>query len=181
VEMKNRIQAQRLAECEARRGEFGSYIDLVNARVKNFGLAGVASNHILLIVLLAALALIVLPSCSNKRRNGGLADRVIDQVSASSSDVKPIGKGQSGETPKTAPPATVPTTSTTLPPSDDGSGVVIGLGAPPERDDSYFSDPDGQANSVDPGTTSTVPEPATILLFLSAGSLAVCLRRHKPG
>ncbi len=34
VEMKNRIQAQRLAEYEARKGEFGSYIDFVNARVK---------------------------------------------------------------------------------------------------------------------------------------------------
>ena len=146
-------------------------------RTSHLGLAGVASNHILLIVFLAALALIVLPSC-NKRSNGGLANRVIDHVSGSRSDVKPIGKGRSGETPKTAPPATVPTTSTTLPPSDDGGGVVIGLGAPPEGDGSYFSDPGGgQANSVDPGTTSTVPEPATILLFLSAGSLAVCLRR----
>lgn len=34
VEMKNRIQAQRLAEYEARKGEFASYIDFVNARVK---------------------------------------------------------------------------------------------------------------------------------------------------
>jgi hypothetical protein len=34
VEMKNRIQAQRLAEYEARKGEFGSYIEFVNARVK---------------------------------------------------------------------------------------------------------------------------------------------------
>ena len=34
VEMKNRIQAQRLAEYEAHKGEFGSYIDFVNARVK---------------------------------------------------------------------------------------------------------------------------------------------------
>ena len=34
VEMKNRIQAQRLAEYEARKGEFDSYIDFVNARVK---------------------------------------------------------------------------------------------------------------------------------------------------
>ena len=34
VEMKNRIQAQRLAEYEARKAEFGSYIDFVNARVK---------------------------------------------------------------------------------------------------------------------------------------------------
>ena len=34
VEMKNRIQAQRLAEYEARKAEFDSYIDFVNARVK---------------------------------------------------------------------------------------------------------------------------------------------------
>jgi len=32
--MKNRIQAQRLAEYEAHKEEFGSYIDFVNARVK---------------------------------------------------------------------------------------------------------------------------------------------------
>lgn len=34
VEMKNRIQARRLAEYEARNHEFDSYIDFVNARVK---------------------------------------------------------------------------------------------------------------------------------------------------
>ena len=34
VEMKNRIQAKRLAEYEARKGAFGSYLDFVNARVK---------------------------------------------------------------------------------------------------------------------------------------------------
>lgn len=34
VEMKNRIQAKRLAEYEARKDEFGSYIDFVNARAK---------------------------------------------------------------------------------------------------------------------------------------------------
>ena len=34
VEMKDRIQAQRLAEYEARKGEFDSYIDFINARVK---------------------------------------------------------------------------------------------------------------------------------------------------
>ncbi|MGD0999848.1 MAG: hypothetical protein ABSA67_04030 [Candidatus Brocadiia bacterium] len=34
VEMKNRIQAQRLAEYEAHKAEFGSYIDFVNARLK---------------------------------------------------------------------------------------------------------------------------------------------------
>jgi len=32
--MKNRIQAQRLEEYETRKGEFASYIDFVNARVK---------------------------------------------------------------------------------------------------------------------------------------------------
>lgn len=34
VDMKNRIQAQRLREYEARKGEFDSYLDFVNARVK---------------------------------------------------------------------------------------------------------------------------------------------------
>lgn len=34
VEMKNRIQAQRLAEYEARKDEFDSYIDFINARVQ---------------------------------------------------------------------------------------------------------------------------------------------------
>jgi hypothetical protein len=34
VELKNRIQAQRLAEYEAHKEEFRSYIDFVNARVK---------------------------------------------------------------------------------------------------------------------------------------------------
>ncbi len=34
VEMKDRIQAQRLAEYEARKGEFDSYLDFINARVK---------------------------------------------------------------------------------------------------------------------------------------------------
>ena len=33
VEMKDRIQAQRLAEYEGRKGEFDSYIDFINARV----------------------------------------------------------------------------------------------------------------------------------------------------
>jgi hypothetical protein len=40
VTMKNRIQAERLAEYEARRGEFTSYFDFINARVKNSGMAG---------------------------------------------------------------------------------------------------------------------------------------------
>jgi hypothetical protein len=39
VEMKNRIQAKRLAEYEARKGEFASYLDFINARVKDSELA----------------------------------------------------------------------------------------------------------------------------------------------
>jgi hypothetical protein len=35
VEMKNRIQAERLAEYESRKGEFASYLDFINARVKD--------------------------------------------------------------------------------------------------------------------------------------------------
>ena len=35
VEMKNRIQAERLAEYEARKHEFSSYLDFINARVKD--------------------------------------------------------------------------------------------------------------------------------------------------
>lgn len=34
VEMKNRIQADRLAEYQARKDEFASYIDFINARAK---------------------------------------------------------------------------------------------------------------------------------------------------
>ena len=34
VEMKNRIQAERLAEYEARKDEFDSYIAFINARVQ---------------------------------------------------------------------------------------------------------------------------------------------------
>lgn len=34
VEMKNRIQAERLAEYEARKDEFSSYVDFINARAK---------------------------------------------------------------------------------------------------------------------------------------------------
>jgi len=41
VEMKNRIQAERLAEYEARGGEFASYLDFINARVKDSELAGI--------------------------------------------------------------------------------------------------------------------------------------------
>ena len=32
VDMKNRIQTKRLAEYEARKGEFPSYLDFINAR-----------------------------------------------------------------------------------------------------------------------------------------------------
>jgi hypothetical protein len=39
VEMKNRIQAERLAEYEARKSEFASYIDFIDTRVKNSALA----------------------------------------------------------------------------------------------------------------------------------------------
>ncbi len=39
VEMKNRIQAARLAEYESRKGEFTSYLDFVNARVRDSELA----------------------------------------------------------------------------------------------------------------------------------------------
>ena len=35
VEMKNRIQAERLAEYEARKHEVSSYLDFINARVKD--------------------------------------------------------------------------------------------------------------------------------------------------
>jgi hypothetical protein len=33
--MKNRIQAERLAEYESRKAEFASYVDFINARVKD--------------------------------------------------------------------------------------------------------------------------------------------------
>lgn len=39
VEMKNRIQAERWAEYQARKDEFSSYVDFVNARVKSSELA----------------------------------------------------------------------------------------------------------------------------------------------
>ena len=39
LEMKNRIQAERLAEYEARKAEFSSYVDFINARVENSELA----------------------------------------------------------------------------------------------------------------------------------------------
>jgi hypothetical protein len=35
VEMKNRIQAERLAEYQARKQEFASYLDFINARAKD--------------------------------------------------------------------------------------------------------------------------------------------------
>jgi hypothetical protein len=39
VEMKNRIQAERWAEYQRRKGEFASYLDFINARVKDSELA----------------------------------------------------------------------------------------------------------------------------------------------
>lgn len=41
VEMKNRIQAERWAEYQARKDEFSSYLDFINARVKGSQLAGI--------------------------------------------------------------------------------------------------------------------------------------------
>lgn len=41
VEMKNRIQAERLAEYETRKNEFSSYVDFINARVKDSELANI--------------------------------------------------------------------------------------------------------------------------------------------
>ena len=38
VEMKNEIQAKRLAEYEARKSEFRSYLDFINARVQDSSL-----------------------------------------------------------------------------------------------------------------------------------------------
>jgi len=35
VEMKNRIQAERLAEYASRKKEFASYVDFINAKVKD--------------------------------------------------------------------------------------------------------------------------------------------------
>ena len=37
--MKNRIQAEMLAEYEARKGEFASFLDFINASVKDSDLA----------------------------------------------------------------------------------------------------------------------------------------------
>lgn len=45
VEMKNRIQAERLAEYEARKGEFASYVDFINARVKDSELAKIIGRR----------------------------------------------------------------------------------------------------------------------------------------
>lgn len=39
VEMKNRIQAEGMAEYESRKNEFVSYLDFINARVKDSELA----------------------------------------------------------------------------------------------------------------------------------------------
>lgn len=46
VEMKNRIQADRLAEYEARKEEFASYLDFINARVKDSKLAKIIGRKI---------------------------------------------------------------------------------------------------------------------------------------
>jgi hypothetical protein len=45
VEMKNRIQAERLAEYESREGEFASYVDFINARVKDSELMKVVGER----------------------------------------------------------------------------------------------------------------------------------------
>ena len=39
--MKNRIRAERLAEYQARKDEFASYINFINARVKDSALAAI--------------------------------------------------------------------------------------------------------------------------------------------
>jgi len=39
--MKNRIQAERLREYESRKGEFSSYLDFIEARVKDSELANI--------------------------------------------------------------------------------------------------------------------------------------------
>jgi hypothetical protein len=39
VEMKNRIQAELFAEYESRKGEFASYLDFIDAKVKDSELA----------------------------------------------------------------------------------------------------------------------------------------------
>ena len=41
VEMKNRIQAERMAEYETRKNEFPSYVDFIDARVKDSELANI--------------------------------------------------------------------------------------------------------------------------------------------
>jgi hypothetical protein len=44
VKMKDRIQAERLAEYRARKSEFVSYLDFINARVKGSELAKVVRH-----------------------------------------------------------------------------------------------------------------------------------------
>ena len=44
VEMKNRIQAERMAEYEACKDEFASFIDFINARVKDSQLLKVVQS-----------------------------------------------------------------------------------------------------------------------------------------
>lgn len=46
VELKSRIQAERLAEYEARKGEFTSYLDFINARMKDSKLAAVVCRKV---------------------------------------------------------------------------------------------------------------------------------------
>ncbi len=44
VETKNRIQAERLAEYEAHKSEFASYVDFINARVRDSQLMKIVSE-----------------------------------------------------------------------------------------------------------------------------------------
>ncbi len=44
VEMKNRIQADLFAEYESRKGEFASYLDFINAKVKDSELARIVAE-----------------------------------------------------------------------------------------------------------------------------------------
>ena len=46
VEMKNRIQAERWAEYQARKGEFRSYLDFITARVVSSQLGQVVRDKV---------------------------------------------------------------------------------------------------------------------------------------
>ena len=46
VELKNRIQAKRLAEYEACKDKYASYVDFINARVKDSSLARIVEQKI---------------------------------------------------------------------------------------------------------------------------------------